>query len=87
MQEPSRGALCPGVPERASFEEKVYAAEWVSVAQLTRAEIPKTFFKPGDRIRIWASPNKNPMDNRVRLKRMERQSDHWKWGANPRDTR
>jgi len=66
---------------------KVYAAEWVSVAQLTRAEIPKNFFKPGDRIRIWASPNKNPLDNRVRLKRMERQSDHWKWGANPRDTR
>ena len=66
---------------------KIYAAEWVSVAQLARAEIPKDFFKPGDRIRIWASPNKNPLDNRVRLKRMERKSDGWKWGANPRDTR
>ena len=66
---------------------KIYAAEWVSVAQLDRAGIDKKFFKVGDSLRIWASPNKNPLDNRVRLKRMERRSDGYKWGANPRDVR
>ena len=74
--------------ERAGFgEPKTYAAEWVSVSQLERSGIPKDFFKPGDPMRIWASPNKNPSDNRVRLKRMERKSDHWKWQGNRGDTR
>ena len=68
-------------------EEKTYAAEWVSVSQLDRAGIPKNFFKPGDSLRIWASPNKNPSDNRVRLKRMERRSDGWRWQGNRGDTR
>jgi hypothetical protein len=66
---------------------KVYAAEWISVSQLDRAGIPKNFFKPGDQIRIWASPNKNPNDNRVRLKRMERRGDGWRWAGGRGDTR
>jgi hypothetical protein len=73
--------------ERGALGEKIYAAEWVSVSQLERAGIPKNFFKPGDTMRIWASPNKNPSDNRVRLKRMERKSDGWKWQGNRGDVR
>ena len=61
---------------------KIYAAEWVGTSQLERGNITKTFFKAGDVMRIWASPNKNPSDNRVRLKRMERRSDGWKWQGN-----
>jgi hypothetical protein len=68
-------------------QPKVYGAEWVSLSQLERAGIDKKFFKPGDPIRIWASPNKNPTDSRVRLKRMERKSDGWKWMGNRGDTR
>jgi hypothetical protein len=73
--------------EKGQPGERIYAAEWVSVSQLERAGIPKDFFKPGDTMRIWASPNKNPSDNRVRLKRMERRSDHWKWQGNRGDVR
>ena len=73
--------------EHAFGEPKIYAAEWVSVSQLDRAGIPKNFFKPGDTLHIWVSPNKNPSDNRVRLKRMERRSDGWKWGGNPNAVR
>ena len=73
--------------ERGALGEKIYAAEWVSVSQLERSGIPKNFFKPGDTMRIWASPNKNPSDNRVRLKRMERKSDGWKWQGNRGDVR
>ena len=61
---------------------KTYAAEWVSVSQLDRMEIDKKWFKVGDPVRVWASPNKNPTDNRVRLKRIERTSDGWKWQGN-----
>jgi hypothetical protein len=50
-------------------------------------EIDKKFFKIGDPVRVWASPNKNPSDNRVRLKRIERTSDGWKWRGGRGDTR
>src|SRR6516225_10810590 len=73
--------------ERPGDPQKIYAAEWVSVSQLDRAGISKNFFKPGDSLRIWASPNKNPSDNRVRLKRMERRSDGWRWVGGRGETR
>ncbi|HKF70072.1 MAG TPA: DUF6152 family protein [Vicinamibacterales bacterium] len=73
--------------ERPGDPQKIYAAEWVSVSQLDRAGISKNFFKPGDSLRIWASPNKNPTDNRVRLKRMERRSDGWRWVGGRGETR
>jgi hypothetical protein len=68
-------------------DEKLFAAEWVSVSQLDRAGIDKKWFKAGDEVTVWASPNKNPLDNRVRLKRIERRSDGWKWAGNRGDTR
>ena len=67
--------------------EKIYSGEWASVSRLERDGITKTFFKAGDRLRIWASPNRNPNDNRIRIKRMERRSDKWKWGGNRIETR
>ena len=67
--------------------QRVYAGEWSSVSRLERDGISKDFFHPGDRLRIWASPNRNPNDNRVRIKRMERRSDRWKWGGNRSDVR
>ena len=75
-------------------KSKPYAAEWASVSRLERDGITARTLKPGDNVRIWASPNRNPNDNRIRLKRIERRSDHWKWGGQgrgenpqPRDTR
>jgi hypothetical protein len=49
----------------------IYAAEWGSVSALERQGILKTSIKPGDHVRLWASPNRNPNDNRVRLKRIQ----------------
>jgi uncharacterized protein DUF6152 len=68
-------------------ETKIYAAEWTSTSQLERLGIDKKFFHVGDGVHIWVSPNKNPSDNRVRLKRIERRSDGWKWGGNRGDSR
>ena len=67
-------------------QEKVYAAEWVSTSQLERQGIDKTTLKPGDNVRIWGSPSKNPSDNRMHLKRIER-SDGWEWRGGQGQTR
>ena len=64
----------------------LYAGEWASVSRLDREGITKDFIKAGDHLRIWGSPSRNPNDNRIRIKRIERRSDKWKWGAG-RETR
>ena len=66
---------------------KVFAAEWGGTSQLDRNGITKNTLRAGDRVRIWASPSRDPNDNRVRLKRIERPSDGWKWGQNRRESR
>ena len=66
---------------------KTYAAEWVGTSQLERLGITKRTLRTGDRVRLWASPNRDPNDNRVRLKRIERPSDGWQWGQSQRETR
>jgi hypothetical protein len=66
---------------------KMYGAEWASTSRLDRDDITRNTLHVGDRVRIWASPNRDPKDNRVRLKRIERPSDHWRWGGNSRDGR
>jgi hypothetical protein len=63
---------------------KTYAAEWASVSRLERDGITAKTLRPGDVVRIWASPNRNPNDNRIRLKRIERRADRWKWGGDNR---
>jgi hypothetical protein len=60
---------------------KVYAAEWSGTSRLESDGIDKNFLKQGDRVRVWASPNRSPSDNRIRLKRIRR-SDGWSWGRN-----
>jgi hypothetical protein len=64
----------------------LYAGEWASVSRLDREGITKDFIKAADHLRIWGSPSRNPNDNRIRIKRIERRSDKWKWGAG-RETR
>ena len=84
---PHAWVMVEGTEKGGFGNPKTYAAEWVSVSQLERNNIGKQWFKPGDVVRIWASPNKNPSDNRVRLKRLERKSDGWKWQGNRGDVR
>lgn len=65
-----------------------YAAEWASRSRLQEEGITKDTLREGDRVRIWASPNRKPSDNRIRLKRIERARGGWKWGGQtPREER
>jgi len=84
---PHAWVFVQGTERNSVGGEKIFAAEWVSTSQLDRNNIDKKWFKPGDSVRVWASPNKNPSDNRVRLKRIERKSDGWKWAGNRGDVR
>lgn len=67
--------------------EALYSAEWASVSRLEREGINARTLRMGDVVRIWASPNRNPSDNRIRLKRIERRSDHWSWGQTRQEDR
>lgn len=64
--------------ERGTGAEKVFAAEWVSTSQLERAGIDKTTLRPGDVVRMWGAPSRNPSEARLHLKRIQR-SDGWAW--------
>jgi hypothetical protein len=66
---------------------RIYAVEWTSTSQLERNGITKNTLRAGDSVRIWASPSRDPNDNRIRLKRIERPSDGWQWGQNRRENR
>ena len=66
---------------------KPFAAEWASVSRLEREGINARTLRRGDVVRIWASPNRNPNDSRIRLKRIERRADRWSWGQNRDDNR
>jgi hypothetical protein len=67
--------------------ERRYAAEWGSRASLERQGIRKDVFQEGDRVRVWASPSRDPNDTRLRLKRVERRRGNWKWSPENRRDR
>ena len=66
---------------------KTYAAEWGGTSQLERDGITKNTLRIGDSVRIWGSPSRNPSESRIRLKRIERQSDGWQWRPARRENR
>jgi hypothetical protein len=66
--------------QERSGRPQIYAAEWVGTSRLERDGIRANTLRQGDSVRIWASPNRNPTDNRVHLKRIQRR-DGWQWGS------
>ena len=56
-----------------------YAAEWGGRSSLQDQGIDKNTLRAGDQVRIWASPNRDSKDDRIRLKRIERRRDRWEW--------
>jgi hypothetical protein len=68
--------------QEAFGKPKTYTAEWASISRLERDGITKETLRVGDSVRIWAAPPRDPNDNRIHLKRIERRSDGWKWGQN-----
>ncbi|MEJ8566548.1 DUF6152 family protein [Elongatibacter sediminis] len=57
-----------------------YAVEWGGASALGRQGVTRATFKAGDAVRIWGNPGRNPEDHRLRMQRIERTADGYRWG-------
>lgn len=57
-----------------------YAVEWGAASVLGQQGITRATFKPGDHVIITGNPGRNPEDHRLRMRRIERPADGFKWG-------
>lgn len=62
-----------------------YAIEWGGASQLGQQGIKRSTFKPGDHVIITGNPGRDPEDRRLRMRRIERPSDGFKWGFKGED--
>ena len=57
-----------------------YAAEWFNPNRLKQQGITSDTIKPGDHVILVGSPGRNPADQRLHLKGIQRPADGWKSG-------
>jgi hypothetical protein len=58
-----------------------YAAEWANPNVLRRSGVTPDTLQPGDYVIVTGSPGRNPEDNTLHLKGIERPSDDWEWAG------
>ena len=56
-----------------------WSVEWGGAAQLTRDHVYAKTLKPGDVVIVTGNPGRAPGEHRIRLHKIERPSDGWKW--------
>ena len=56
-----------------------WAVEWGGGAQLNQEHVTRDTLKPGDHVIVTGNPGRDPSDHRIRLHRIVRKSDGWKW--------
>src|SRR5690242_11645830 len=56
-----------------------WAVEWGGGAQLNQEHVTRDTLKPGDHVVVTGNPGRDPSDHRIRLHRIVRTSDGWKW--------
>ena len=77
LVDPHHGVVTP------SASRKPMTSNGPVHSQLENDGITKRTLRAGDFVRIWASPNRDPSDNRIRLKRIERRARQLAVGAEP----
>lgn len=60
-------------------ETVVWSVEWGGGAQLTQEHVTRDTLKPGDHVIISGNPGRDPSEHRIRLHKIVRPSDGWKW--------
>ncbi len=58
---------------------QTWSIEWGGGAQLTQAHVTRLTLKPGDRVVVTGNPGRDPAEHRIRLHRIVRPADGWKW--------
>jgi hypothetical protein len=61
-----------------------YSAEWSNPNRLSRDGITKDTLKSGDHVVVTGAPGRNPGENRIHLKRIQRPADGWNWSSRRR---
>ena len=56
-----------------------WSGEWGGGAQLAQDNVNRETLKPGDKITMTGNPGRNLEEHRVRVHKVERPSDGWKW--------
>jgi len=56
-----------------------WAVEWGGGAQLNQEHVTRDTLKPGDHVIVTGNPGRDPSDHRIRLHKIVRTSDGWKW--------
>jgi len=57
----------------------VWSVEWGGGAQLTQEHVTRETLKPGDHVIVTGNPGRDPNEHRIRLHKIVRPSDGWKW--------
>lgn len=58
---------------------QTWSVEWGGGAQLTQAHVTRFTLKPGDRVIVTGNPGRDPDEHRIRLHKIVRPADGWKW--------
>jgi Family of unknown function (DUF6152) len=60
---------------------QTWAVEWGGVLQLNRDGVSRDSLKPGDHVIVNGSPGRNPGEHRIRVHKIIRPSDGWRWAG------
>ena len=60
-------------------QTQVWSIEWGGGAQLAQEHVTRDTLKPGDKVIVSGNPGRNPDEHRIRLRKIVRVSDGWKW--------
>jgi DNA/RNA endonuclease YhcR with UshA esterase domain len=58
---------------------QTWSVEWGGGAQLTQEHVTRDTLKPGDHVIVTGNPGRDPGEHRIRLHKIVRPSDGWKW--------
>jgi thiamine monophosphate kinase len=56
-----------------------WAVEWGGGAQLTQDHVNRDTLRPGDVVVITGNPGRDPAEHRIRVHKIVRPKDGWKW--------
>jgi len=62
-----------------SGQMQTWSVEWGGGAQLTQSHVTRFTLKPGDRVVVTGNPGRDPAEHRIRLHKIVRPADGWKW--------
>jgi hypothetical protein len=67
------------VPDPKGGPTQTWSVEWGGGAQLTQEHVTRDTLKPGDHVVVSGNPGRDPSEHRIRLHKIVRPSDGWKW--------